>query len=298
MIVSTKASIFSLLRWQWKSTIIYFIFSIFACCLYFYLPVKVVLPSFPLAVMGGALGIFVSFRTNSGYSRWWEARQLWGKLINSSRHFSLQINNYIKDNSDLKSEIIMRHILFVHIFRCVLREQDPYKDEDVLKYLSEKDKENLTGKNNINHHILNFQMKDIRYLCSKKDITELELQSIDTTISQILDVQGGCERIKKTPMPPIYGFLASRLIIIYSLILPFTLIDSIGWFSIPFNMIVCLSFTMINEVGRILENPFTMFFNGMPLMALSKTIEVNLLEIIGKNEVPKIPTPNDMGILM
>jgi putative membrane protein len=299
VIVNAKASLFSLLKWQWKSTLFYIVFSILMYIIHENIfSFKENFPSFPLAVVGGALGIFVSFRTNSGYSRWWESRQLWGKLVNSSRHFSLQIKNYVKSDPVISEKLIYRQILYVHILRCVLREQNPYNDPDVIKYLTDEDKINLSNKNNLNHIILNNQMNEITKLSNENIINHYQLQSIDLTISQILDVQGGCERIKKTPMPPIYGFLASRLILIYSILLPILLIPSIGLLSIPFNLIVCLSFNMINEVGRILENPFTIFFNGIPLTALSKTIEVNLLEVLGKEDIPKIPIPNEKGILM
>jgi putative membrane protein len=135
-------------------------------------------------------------------------------------------------------------------------------------------------------------------LADRGVLDTFRLQSLDRSIATLLDVQGGCERIKRTPFPPGYGFLATRLIQLYSLLLPMALVDDLGWIAIPVTLAVCLGFTLISEVGRVLEDPFTMFWPALPLSALSTTIEINLRERLGETDVPPMPKPNDRGILM
>jgi ion channel-forming bestrophin family protein len=89
------------------------------------------LPTLPVAVIGGALGNFVSFRTNSRYDRWWEGRKLWGRLVNTSRLLSLQLMRYASPDAVAASRVVRRHIAYVHTLRCLLREQDPLNDERV-----------------------------------------------------------------------------------------------------------------------------------------------------------------------
>ncbi|MCA9619570.1 MAG: hypothetical protein KC731_11110, partial [Myxococcales bacterium] len=108
----------------------------------------------------------------------------------------------------------------------------------------------------------------------------------------------GCERIKKTPLPRGYAFIAERLIMAFSFLFPLATVAELGWFVIPVSVLVCLAFTLISEAGRVLEDPFSTFWNGLPLMALSRTIEVNLRQRLGETDLPPIPGPDKHGILM
>ena len=118
-------------------------------------------------------------------------------------------------------------------------------------------------------------------------------------LRHLLDIQGGCERIKKTPFPRGYVFIADRLVLYYAFLFPLAIVDHLSWYSVPINLLVTMSFWLIAEVGRVLEDPFTLFYNGLPLTAMSKTIERNLLEAIGQDsDLPEIPTVDARGILM
>jgi putative membrane protein len=99
-------------------------------------------------------------------------------------------------------------------------------------------------------------------------------------------------------MPRGYGFIAERLIWAYGLLFPFALVEDVGWLVVPINVLVCLSFTLISEAGRVLEDPFTLFWNGLPLQNLSLTIERNLGERLGDAELVEIPGVDGHGILM
>ena len=129
-------------------------------------------------------------------------------------------------------------------------------------------------------------------------LSDLRLQSFDRVLGNLHDAQGGCERIKNTPFPRGYGFIAERLVLAFGCLLPFALVRDLGWLTVPMNLLVCSSFSLIGEAGRVLEDPFTMFWNGLPLSALSKTIEINLRQRLGEVDVPALPQPDERGILM
>ena len=142
-------------------------------------------------------------------------------------------------------------------------------------------------------------MQVIHTIAELRDaLAELRLHAMDTSVAALVDVQGGCERIKKTPFPRAYGYIAERLILAFGVMLPFAMVKPMGWLTVPVNLLVCGAFAMISEVGRVLEDPFTMFWNGLPLTAMSTTVEVNLLQRIGGADVPRIPTPDERGVLM
>ena len=291
-----KGSIFHMMfNWQRTTAILCISTALFAALLeqFGVFPSWLKFPSFPLAVMGGALGIFVSFRTNSAYQRWWEGRKLWGRLINTSRHICSQALAYLED--DKAKEVVYRQITYVHALRCGLREEDPFKDAHLLRSMQEEEKEILPGSTNLNHALLNRQFRIFVQLKNSEKISPFELQSLDETIRHLLDIQGGCERIKKTPFPPVYGFLATRLTQLFALILPVCIVQDIHWWVIPINLVICMAFQMINEVGRVLENPFTTFWPALPLSAMSLTIERNLRQALNESELPPGEQPQSMG---
>ena len=129
-------------------------------------------------------------------------------------------------------------------------------------------------------------------------LDSLRLQSMDSTLMDFLNIQGGCERIKGTPLPRGVGFIVELLIRTFALMLPFAMVHELGWVAIPLNMLVCLSFALISEAGRVLEDPFSRFYNGLPLFALSIKIEQNLRERLGHSELPPTTGENPAGILM
>jgi len=193
---------------------------------------------------------------------------------------------------------VRRQIGYVHVLRCALRGQDPWADADVQRFVDEPTRTRLRGESNPNHAMLDEQTAAITGLVHAGKLDGFRLQALDRTIATILDVQGGCERIKRTPFPPGYGFLATRLIIAYSVLMPMGTVSDIGWAAVPLTMLICLGFVLINEVGRVLEDPFTMFWPALPLSALATTIEINLRQRLGETGLPGLPKPDARGILM
>jgi len=302
MMVSNEGRITGLLYWQYHNVRIYVITSVVAYVLFRVFDtwlewVEFGLPTLPLAIVGGALGIFVSFRTNSAYDRWWEGRKLWGRLINTSRHWSSQVACYVTDDA-LKKELIERHIAYVHTLRCLLRKENPLVDPSVQRWTSEADRDWLATQSNQTHALLQRQLERVTELGNDGALDPMRAHTMDESIRHLLDIQGGCERIKKTPLPRGYGYIAEQLIFYFSMLLPLALVADIGLLAIPINVLVCLAFMLISEAGRVLEDPFTMFWNGLPLTNMSDTIENNLRNRLGEGSLPALPGPDSRGILM
>ncbi len=302
MFVDYRGSLRGVLQWQWRPILLYIVVSTAVVVLdWFEVAQRVRISALPLAIVGGAIGIFVSFRTNSAYDRWWEGRRLWGTMINVSRHFTTQALAYLgsrgPEGKALAERVIRRHIAYVHVLRCLLRNQDPLEDLDALAFLSDDEKRELASESNMTHALLQKQAEEIVAFADAGQLEERRLQSMDESLRVILDVQGGCERIKKTPMPRGYGYFAELLIRTFGFLLPLGLVEDHQLLTIPITVLVCLAFTLISEVGRVLEDPFTMFWPALPLSALAKTIEINLRQRLGETGLPALPQPVD-GILM
>ncbi|MCB9592363.1 MAG: hypothetical protein H6719_06500 [Sandaracinaceae bacterium] len=283
--------------WQWKYTLYYLFAGVVLTAAHQIWDTRLELPTLPLAVVGAALGIFVSFRTNSAYARWWEGRKLWGRLINESRHWASQVASYI-DDPDTRRTLVHRHAAYVHALRCLLRAQDPFADAEFTAMLGDADVEALRAESNLTHALLAQQLDDLVALERRDELNAFRLQSLDTTLRELINIQGGCERIKKTPMPPLYGLLAERLVQFYAVLFPSAVVHELGWWTIPVNLLVCTAFSLIAESGRVLEDPFTMFFNGLPLHAISRMIEVNIRQRLGEEDLPPMIQPDARGLLM
>jgi putative membrane protein len=304
MMVSNQGNTLNLLRWQRENATFYAFAAAWTVVAHDVRGVLGVLPDWqfpavPVAVVGGAIGIFASFRTNSAYQRWWEGRQLWGRMINTSRHFSTQVLNWIgpKDR-EIAEDLVRGQIAYVHLLRCLLRVQDPWADPKVRAWLSAEQLGDLPSRSNPTHALLHVQHGRFTSFADAGGLDGWRLQALDESVRQLLDIQGGCERIKKTPLPRGYAFVLEQLIKAYAFLLALVLVHDLHLFAIPMTVLVCLAFALISEAGRVLEDPFTMFWNGLALTAMSATIENDLRSRMGHTGLDPLPVPDENGILM
>jgi ion channel-forming bestrophin family protein len=258
-----------------------------------------VLPDVPVTVLGAAIGIYVSFRTNSAYDRWWEGRRLWGQLVNTSRHFCSQALAYLpaEELRHICRELVLHQILYVHALRCELRGDEPSQDEDVRRISAEAEVKEDVDRPGVTVRILRNTHRTLAQMRSQELIDARQLQSFDATLATLLDVQGGCERIRNTPLPPGYARTTELLIRTFAVMLPLAVVDELGWLAIPLAITICLAFKLISEVGRVLEDPFTLAGHALPLHSLSVNIERNLRDAIG-DPAPPARQPDRRGILM
>ncbi len=303
MMVSNRGSVARLLYWQWRLALVFFAGGTLPLVAHELLGLRWLhLPATPLGVAGGALGIFVSFRTNSCYQRWWEGRALWGKLVNSSRMWSSQVMAYLPPGdagpSALQARLVRRHAAYAHWLRCALRDQDPFADADFTRLIDAGELPALRAEPNVGHALVHQQLADVASAASRGELDGLRLASMDHTLASLLDAQGGCERIKRTPMPRGYAFIAERLMLAYGFLLPVGLAREVGWATPVVSAFVCLAFALISEAGRVLEDPFTMFWNGLPLSQLSTMIEIQVRKRLGDAELPAPKQVDANGILM
>lgn len=304
MFVTYRGSVLGLLQWQWRAVVLYMLAATAVVVAEYFFDISAfVLPTTPVVVVGGAIGIFVSFRTNSAYDRWWEARKLWGQLVNSSRHFASQVLVYLpregEQPSELQRQLIHRQVAYVHALRTTLRQQDLAQDPEFETALPDE-LAAIVAESSPTHALLHRQFEQLAREHEAGRLAALPMQSLDHTLRTLIDLQGGCERIKKTPFPRGYEFIASRLTEAFGMLLPLGLVGGMenDWVAIPLTTLVCLAFTLISETGRVLEDPFTMFWPALPLSALSTTIEINLRQRLGETDLPAPRVPNERGILM
>lgn len=254
---------------------------------------KITLTTIPFTLIGLPLAIFLGFRNNVAYDRFWEGRRLWGELVHKSRSLSRQCQSLIADTeparahrglTDVRVRMVYRAIAFAHALRQQLRNiQAPAELKGLLLASEWQQMEKSSNKPDF----LMLKMGQDLGLCLKEGrIDSCLAASIDATLSSMTGAAGGCERIKSTPVPFSYTLLLHRTAYLYCFLLPFGLVDSIG-FMTPFVVaIVAYTFFGLDALGDEIEEPFGTDSNDLPLDAICRTIEINLRESLGDEHVP------------
>jgi putative membrane protein len=263
--------------------------------------IDVTLPFSVVGILGSALAIFIAFRNQSSYSRWWEARTIWGGIINNSRIFARQIianaDNAVatgkasKDEVAIyKKEMIHRQIAFSHALRLHLRKQDSM--EDLRHLISEAEYKDLLTKDNKPNILLNTQGIRIKEAMLREILGAFDNISMEPNLATFNNWQGACERIKNTPLPMNYQYFTKLFLYVFIFVLPFSLVSDffkqkVDFLIIPVSFIISFIFSIMNRVGEINEAPFENVITDVPLTALCNTIERDLKEMLGEQDRPE-----------
>lgn len=245
-------------------------------------------------VLGTAIAFFVGFNNNQAYDRWWEARKIWGAIVNDSRSFARNMINFVDDEEAAK-RMVCRHISFVYALKANLRNA---VDEIYTKYLTEHDKNEVERHSNIHNAILNIQAMELQKLYKENKIDGFKFMQINEMLVKLTDSMGACERIKNTIFPTTYSYLTK--VFIWLFVVTFTLVISqdMGYWSIFMGWLIGFVFVSTQINGMRLVNPFDNNASGLPLNNISRTIEINLLQMINELDIPEPIKPiNDEYIL-
>lgn len=227
------------------------------------------------SLLGFVLSLLLVFRTNTAYDRWWEGRKLWGKLVNDSRNFAIKINTILGDDRKNADQIARYLKFFPHFLAKHLSKESTRLalDEDYSEI-----------EEYIKHHgpseiviLLNYKLNQLK---KEGKITDVEMLYLDTQLSGFLDVCGGCERIKNTPIPYSYSSFVKKFIILYVLALPVAYVISIGLFMIPLTVFVYYVLMSLEMIAEEIEDPFNNDENDIPMETIAQNIERSVHQIM------------------
>jgi putative membrane protein len=307
MILTKKPSIKLLYTFTKNNFWFLIITSSLACIAIYFIDVEIFKGlAYPTGFIGTALAFLIGFRNNSAYDRWWEARKIWGKLINDSRHFALRTIGLISNTWDdkLSSEdiktsqkkLIYRHIAFVWALNKHLRKNE--WQEAVQPFLEKEEFEQLKKEKHIPLALLKNQTLDIKNLFETKYIEDFRHMQFDNIMENFNDAIGKSERIKNTVFPMQYNWYMQYAIWVFLFMLPFSLAGYLGYWFSPFSLTIGYVFILLEYLGKHLENPFNNSPNDTPIDALSRTIEINLKEVLGEDDLPEAIQPINGKYLM
>jgi putative membrane protein len=252
------------------------------------------LPIVPVSILGGAIAIFLGFRNSSAYDRWWEARKIWGAIVNDSRTLVMQILSYStsakedhSDEAELKAwqkEMIYRHIGWVYALASHLRKEEYCKE--LQEWVKKEDQGKLQNKSNIPAQIVLIQGMRLKHALDKGWIENFRQFEMMGTLSKLYDDQGKSERIKNTVFPYYYNYFTSLFLRLFTLCLPFALVSHMDWAMIPICTAISFVFAILDKTGQITEVPFEGRAADTPLKTLCRGIEIDLREMINDDNIP------------
>ena len=249
---------------------------------------KIPLNFVPFPLIGVALAIFLGFRNNASYDRFWEGRKLWGGVLNDTRTLARQLLSF--STQDQARPLLISLIAFVHALRHQLRGSS-----------AQPDLERLLGADAAHYQYQAF-IPNLLLLRFSQQLAQLRTQGqldvwlsaqCEAPLSRLTDVLGGCERIASTPLPYTYSVILHRTVYAYCFLLPFALVDAIGWTTPIMVAFIGYTFFALEALSDELEEPFGTSPNDLALSAMSYMIEHTLLEMIGETPTIAKPTPVD-----
>jgi ion channel-forming bestrophin family protein len=261
-------------------------------------------PEIPLSIFGGVIGVLAGFRNTSAYARWWEARIIWGSIVNNSRSFGREVLTMItatgsgeetdREVCEIKRRLVLLQVAHVHALRNHLRGLPPW--EELNGVIPEEEMDHLKTQKNVPLAIQQKMAALLAYCYQKGWIDNMRWASLDRTLSTLMDGQGASERIKNTPMPRQYDMFISRFIAIYCLLLPLGMVSSLRLLTPIGSTFVGFIFLALDKIGRDLETPFENLQHDISLTAITRNIEINLKQMLGEKDIPEPLAPVD-GVL-
>jgi ion channel-forming bestrophin family protein len=328
MFIAKRYPFWGLVNWSKKYIYIFLLIDIIPILLYKIFDWQwLVIPWQPIALIGIAVSFYLGFKNNSSYDRLWEARKIWGGIVNASRTFTVMTRDFItnefakeklseKELGTIHKSIIHRHIAWLKALTYQLRIPKPWEhsaevevnlrkaggihhEEDHFQklkpYISSGEYEYLMTKGNKASHLLSLQSKELLKLKLAGQIEDFRHMELEKMVGEFFALQGKSERIKNFPFPRQYATVNYVFVWLFLILLPFGMLNifndisnlSSSWLVFPFSILVSWVFILMELIGDYSENPFEGLYNDVPISTIARSIEIDIRQMLDETELPQ-----------
>ncbi|QBR02589.1 bestrophin family protein [Paraburkholderia pallida] len=292
MIIPGRACVGQLVRYVGRPLALLCMWDVVVTVAYLCAPEWITFPALPLSLFGSAIVVYLSFRNSAAYARWWEARTLLGAIVNYSRSFARELGVVLPAHAHaLRNTLILRQVAYVHALRMHLRREPPWNE--LKTRLPAAEVERLLGVANVPHAILS---ETARIIAHDLALDAMRLSIIEHTLRELSNAQGGMERIRNTPIPQQYATYPTLFTHAFCLLLPLGLVQTLGVFTPIGSTGLGFLLLALLRIGDDIAEPFSKTVNDVPLTAVTRTIEIDLLDSLGDDHGLKSLHPED-GVL-
>ena len=252
------------------------------------------IPKMPISIpafLGTAISVLISFKLSQSYDRWWEARKIWGSIVNESRNFTLQLQSYIAkgNDSDIR-QIAFRHIAWCFSLGRFLRGLDPL--ENLGNYISEDDIKKIITHNNKPLALLQLNTLQIAELKNSGEMDVFSHIQLNTTLINFSNAMGMAERIKSTVFPVTYRVFLHFMIYIFVITLSISLGEIEPIFETPLLVIISSGFFVLEKTATLLQDPFENKPTDTAMTTIATNIEINIKQLLKESDIPQPLKPN------
>lgn len=304
-------------NWSKKPFILGLIYSLLIYGASYLIDFHIYIPWQPISILGIAVAFYLGFKNNSSYDRTWEARKIYGGIVNSSRSFGAAIVAFVdgEKSDDIKKELVYRHVAWLTTLRHQLRLSRPWEheearltskyvptvceayikslDQEIEGFLSKEEIQSLEGKTNMATQIMKNQSQRLQELRDQEYFEDFRHMELHQLLVSFYTDQGKAERIKNFPFPRQYASTALWLTFLFSLFVPLGLLDIaksangwIYWICPVLAALIIWVFFLMEKIGDYSENPFEGTYNDVPITSISRGIEIDLREMIEDKDIP------------
>jgi putative membrane protein len=287
-----------------------------------------------VALLGTATAFIVGFKNVQTYNRTWEARSIWGAAMGASRAWALLCRDYIEDGAQARV-LIYRHFGWLTALRYQLRasknwesiershnkeykkyytipEKEIPLEDELLKYITKEELANISTKNNKAIQLLALQGEALKDVYTKGGLENFRYLEMHKALRELSELQGKSERIKNFPYPRQYATINNLFVKLFCFLLPFGMLGEFNdfnnsmtgilkgnmvWFVIPFSVLISWVYISLEQVGESTENPFEGNPNDVPISQMSRTVEIDIREMLGETDLPPVLQPKNNIVL-
>jgi putative membrane protein len=248
------------------------------------------IPTAGVTLLGTALAFFIGFNNNQSYARWWEARTIWGSIVNDSRSWARNLICYltpgnlnVETTATIKQKLIHRQLAFVYSLKDTLRKKSERYFE---RYLCDEDLQRVRNEKNIPNAILTLNASDLQLLSDGKSIDGFRFMQLNRLLTSLTEQMGKSERILNTVFPTSYIHFTRLFIWMLVVFVTLAFAETTGHWTILIGWIIGSVFHITHQNGMGLVNPFDQVPTGIPLDQISRTIEIDLLQMLSEKNIP------------
>jgi len=237
-------------------------------------------------IIGTVISLLLAFKSNQAYDRWWEARMIWGAIVNDSRTLLRQVIGFYKDPdfsveaNEFKESFAKRQSAWCYSLGQALRGKDPLKP--IKNLLTAEEFRYVSKHKHVPNAILILHSRALKIAKDKGKINTYQQVEIDNTLTRLCDSMGKCERIKNTVFPTTYSLYIRFTLCLFIMLLPFGLTNLVGWLQIPLVTTIAAAFFLVEKMAIHLQDPFENRPTDTPVTTISTAIEKNLIQMVNE----------------
>ena len=329
MYVKRYYGFWKMLHWSIRPLLWALLYSLALSGLAYFLEIVIALPWQPVSIIGIAVAFYLGFKNSSSYDRSWEARKIWGGIVNNSRAFGASVLAFVKgeNQKEIRTELIYRHLAWITALRHQLRLARTWEhtetrikdkfspvvcenyytklDTELLKWISDGEKEALEKTSNRAVQLLKTQSVRLQDLCENEYFEDFRHMEFHKLVTSFYADQGKTERIKNFPFPRQFASAALWLTFVFAAFVPLGMNDIFKnveglafWVGPLLSSLIIWTFFLMESIGDYSENPFEGSYNDVPISSISRGIEIDLLEMLDEKDIPQPLTADEAGFLL